>query len=118
MAAKKTSKKTASKADFVRAHANLSPKEIVEKAKAESVKLNASYVYNIRAYDKTKAKKTSAKRGARRTTVRKAVAVQRPIANRSSAEDLLKALGAELGLAHAIEILQGERERVRAVLGG
>jgi hypothetical protein len=43
-----------SKADFVRAHANLSPKEVVAKAKAKGVKFDAQYVYNVRAYDKTR----------------------------------------------------------------
>jgi uncharacterized protein YggU (UPF0235/DUF167 family) len=46
------------------------------------------------------------------------MAVPRPIATASRAEDLLKALGAEVGLAKAIEILSGERARVKAVLGG
>jgi hypothetical protein len=34
-----------------------------------------------------------------------------------SVENLLKALGAELGLGPAIAILQGERARVSAVIG-
>jgi hypothetical protein len=33
-------------------------------------------------------------------------------------EDLLRAAAAELGLGRAMEILEGERARVRAVLGG
>jgi hypothetical protein len=36
----------------------------------------------------------------------------------SSIEDLLKAVAAELGLGMAMEILQGERARVRMVMGG
>jgi hypothetical protein len=43
-----------SKADFVRAHPNLSPKEVVAKAKATGVKFDVQYVYNVRAYDKTR----------------------------------------------------------------
>jgi hypothetical protein len=35
----------------------------------------------------------------------------------SSTEDLLRAVAAELGLGHAMEILQRERAQVRAVLG-
>ena len=42
----------------------------------------------------------------------------RPIATTPKAEDLLKALGAEIGLGRAMEILAGERARVRAVIGG
>jgi hypothetical protein len=39
-------------------------------------------------------------------------------ATTSSAEDLLRAVAAELGLGRAVEILEGERARVRAVLEG
>jgi hypothetical protein len=34
-----------------------------------------------------------------------------------SVEELLKAIAAEIGLGRAIAVLQGERDRVRAVLG-
>ena len=37
-----------SKADFVRARSHLSPEEIVEDAKAAGLKLDTSYVYNVR----------------------------------------------------------------------
>jgi|SRR5580658_765829 hypothetical protein len=40
------------------------------------------------------------------------------ISTASSAESLLKALGAELGVGPAIEILEGERARVRAAIAG
>jgi hypothetical protein len=43
--------------------------------------------------------------------------VPRPIATASGAEELLKALAAELGLGLAIEILEGDRATVRAALG-
>lgn len=118
MAAKKTAKTSSSKADFVRAHADLSPKEIVEKGKAEGVKLNASYVYNVRNYEKSKTQKKVTKRAAHRATARKAPSVTRSIATNTSAEDLLRAVAAELGLGRAIELLQGERARVHAVMRG
>jgi hypothetical protein len=35
----------------------------------------------------------------------------------SSAENLLRAVAAELGLGRAVEILQGERARVRGLMG-
>jgi hypothetical protein len=114
--------RTASKADFVRERGHLSPKEIVEDAKSKGVKLNASYVYNVRGYDKALASKQT--RAARKSaTTTPAVASTAPKASRpsspaSSVEDLLKAVAAELGLGRAIEILQGERARVRAVIGG
>jgi hypothetical protein len=116
---KKAASKSAakvSKADFVRSHPHLSPKEIVEDGKAAGIKLDASYVYNVRGYDA--AKKRVTKQAARWVaTPRKGAAVTRPIASTSKAEDLLKALGAEIGLGRAIEILTGERARVRAVIG-
>jgi hypothetical protein len=105
-----------SKADFVRAHANLSPKDIVAKAKAEGLKLDVTYVYGVRAYDKMAAKN---KRGstARATTTRKAPAVSRPITTSTKAETLLRAVAAEIGLGRAMEILSAERAMVRAVIG-
>jgi hypothetical protein len=36
----------------------------------------------------------------------------------SSVDDLLRAVAAELGLGRAVEILAGERARIRAVLRG
>lgn len=117
MAAKKTTnKQSQTKAAFVRAHANLSPKEIVEKAKGAGMKLDVSYVYNVRAHDKSHAKSKATKRSARAIT-RKAPAVARPISTTAKAEDLLRALGAELGLTRAISILEADREKVRKVLG-
>ncbi len=104
-----------SKADFVRAHADLSPKEIVAAAKAAGLKLGVSYVYNVRGYDKSKTKK---KRATRATAVRRAPAVRRPITTGSKAETLLRAVAAEIGLGRAMEILSAERAMVRAVIGG
>ena len=109
-------KKVRSKADFVRTHANASAKEISEKAAAAGIKLGTRYVYNVRRSDRAAA--TKRKRESRSGAPRKGVAVPRPIVTTSRAEDLLKALGAEVGLAKAIEILRGERARVQAVLGG
>jgi hypothetical protein len=124
MAAKKSTSKKASapnKAAFVRAHANLSPKQIVAKAKTQGLRMAVSYVYNVRAYAKSR-KKSPAKRTSAPVTThrapRKAPAIARPIATRTSAEDLLRAVAAEIGLGRAIEVLQGERARVHAVLRG
>jgi hypothetical protein len=44
--------------------------------------------------------------------------VGRPISTPSKTEELLKAVAAEIGLRRAIEILEEERAKVRAVLGG
>lgn len=104
-------KKPASKAAFVRAHANLSAREVVAKAKEQGIKMGEPYVYNVRAYDKSKGRSG-------RKPGRKPGRVARPAAATSSAEALLMAVAAEVGLAHAIAILQGERARVHAVLRG
>jgi len=110
-----------SKADFVRAYPSLSAKEVVEKAKAEGIKLGWRYVYNVRASDKATRK---AKRAAAKATIAMTAAVNGAAtsvalpAPSSSTEDLLRAVAAELGLGRAVEILEGERERVRAVIGG
>ncbi len=115
MAAKK-SPAHQSKASFVRElPAALSAAEVVEKAKAAGIKLDVGYVYNIlrTSRDSEKMEKSGTKNGVRAT------ATQGPTARGNvSAEALLKAIGAELGLASAIRILEAERARVRAVLRG
>ncbi|MGD0676362.1 MAG: hypothetical protein ABSC94_13165 [Polyangiaceae bacterium] len=111
-----SAKKPTSKADYVRAHAGLSPKAIVEKAKAAGIELGVGYVYNVRGGDKSAPKgrsrpsrsKQTASKGVGRTS----------IPAHAKVEELLKAVAAEIGLGRAIEILGGERARVKAVLGG
>ncbi|HXX66092.1 MAG TPA: hypothetical protein VEK07_02865 [Polyangiaceae bacterium] len=105
-----------SKAAFVRARAQLSPKEIVEDAQAAGIKLDVSYVYNVRGAAKAKSKTKATKQAAR--TARKAASVGQPIATSSKAEDLLRAVAAEVGLARAIEVLLAQRAQVHAVLRG
>jgi hypothetical protein len=103
-----STKPATSKAAFVRGLPSTIPaKAVVAQAKAAGMKLSANYVYLIRR---------SAKEN--RGSVRAGRSVPRPISTASSAESLLKALGAEMGLATAIEVLEGERARVRAVIGG
>jgi hypothetical protein len=105
---------TVSKADFVRARSHLSPKEIVEDAKSGGVKFDVSYVYRVRGYDKTAGRKKVA---AKQTSKPAVASGSGPsITRTSSAEDLLKAVAAEIGLGRAIELLQGERARVHSIL--
>jgi hypothetical protein len=111
-------KPTLSKSDFVRARSHLSPKEIVEDAKAEGMKLGISYVYNVRGYDKAKTKTTRTRLAARRSSERTAPPVARPTTTSTKAEELLRAVAAEVGLGRAIELLEAERARVHAVLRG
>jgi hypothetical protein len=114
-----TAKSKVSKADFVRDRSHLSPKEIVEDSKAAGIKLDVSYVYNVRGYEKSKTKTKVTKRAARRvTSPRKAPPLPRPIASTRTAEDLLRAVAAEIGLGRAIEILEAERARVHSILRG
>jgi hypothetical protein len=121
MAAKKstTTKKTTvtSKAAFVRGLAAAMPaKEVVAKAKERGMTLTESYVYNVRGAAKAaKRKRTGSLRSA---LVARPVAAAAPasVGTGLSTEDLLRAVGAELGLARAIEVLHAERARVHAVL--
>jgi hypothetical protein len=106
------------KADFVRSRSHLSPKEIVEDAKAAGMKLDVGYVYSVRGYAKSKGKAKVTKQAARRSTAKEAPPVARRITTSSKAEDLLRAIAAEVGLGRAIELLEAERARVHAVLRG
>ncbi len=118
-----------SKADWVRSQpASMTVKEIVEKAAAAGMKLDLSSVYKARKGTTAKAAQPKAAKptAAKPTTAPKRAAKPAPVAvapvepngqRPSSAEDLLKAVAAEIGLGRAIEILAGERARVRAVIG-
>jgi|HubBroStandDraft_1064217.scaffolds.fasta_scaffold21618_3 hypothetical protein len=105
-----------SKAAFVRGLPASTPaKDVVKQAKAAGIKLGVSYVYNIRGAAKMAAKK---KRAAAKSPAVGAVTNAGGLRVSASAENLLKAAAAEIGLGPAIEILQSERARVRAVIGG
>jgi hypothetical protein len=108
--------KKQNKSDFIRAQpASLSVADVIAKGKAEGIKIGSSLVYMVRGRSSGKAK-----RGAPKMTLTIAsVNGTRPsgTAVSSSAEDLLRAIAAELGLGRAVEILEGERARVRAVIG-
>ena len=106
----KKSRKT-SKAAFVRSFPSSTPaKEVVAKAKAAGITLSDAYVYNVRATSKTK--KSGGARGSRRGP-----APTVHVAGGRGAEDLLRAVASELGLARAIGVLQAEHSRVRRLLG-
>jgi hypothetical protein len=103
-----------SKAAFVRSLAATTPaKEVVANAKERGMTLTESYVYNVRGAAKAAKRK-------RAGSLRSAL-VARPLAAPASGgtgatEDLLRAVGAELGLTRALEVLHAERARVHAVL--
>jgi hypothetical protein len=110
----RTINKTTSKAAFVRANATLSPQEIVAKAKAAGIKLETNYVYNVRGADRTASKKKRKSAKVTKSAIASANGA-RPSVN-PNAENLLKAVAAEIGLGSAIEILSAERARVTAVI--
>jgi hypothetical protein len=105
-----------SNAAFVRGLPASTPaKDVVKLAKAAGLKLGVSYVYNIRGAAKIAAKK---KRAGAKSPAVSAIGNGGGSTVSTSAQNLLKAVAAELGLGAAIEILSGERARVRAVIGG
>ncbi len=112
--------KSRSKAEFVRSFASTTPpKEIVQKAKAAGIKLGTAYVYNVWTRDKAGSrKKKSAVRPLPSRVTSANGARPSPAPASAGAEGLLKAVAAEVGLARAIELLQGERDRVQSILKG
>lgn len=107
----KKSRKT-SKAAFVRSFPSSTPaKEVVAKAKAAGITLSDAYVYNVRATSKTR------KAGAGTRGPRRGPAPTVNVGGGRGAEELLRAVAAELGLARAIGVLQAEHSRVRRLLG-
>jgi len=99
------------KSDFVRRFPlNTPARQVVESAKAAGIKLDATYVYKVQSRSKPVARP--------RDLPVKAVALGPAMRTRgSSVDELLRAVAAELGLGRAVELLQSERARVKAVLG-
>ena len=113
-----THKKPQTKTAFVLSHPKDMPaKEIVAKGKAAGVKLTDAFVYAIRSAAKRKAHKGAPKHAAPRKR-----AITRSTNGHKvgghAAEELLKAVAAELGLSHAMSILQAEHDKVHRLLGG
>jgi hypothetical protein len=113
----RTSPKT-SKADFVRKYPDLTAPMIVEKGAAAGLIFEADYVHTVRGYDR----RTGSKNIDRPTTLAPHVsAPPAPSATTTPAaasdEDVLRAIVTVIGLRRAFETLDGERARVRGVLG-
>jgi hypothetical protein len=105
-----------SKAAFVRGLPASTPaSEVVRQAKAAGIKIGISYIYNIRGAAKMKAKR-------KRATAKSPAAA--PLTNgggsrvSASAENLLKAVAAEIGLGRSIELLHDERGWVHSITRG
>jgi len=108
-----------SMAEFVRARAHLSPKEIVEDSVAHGSTLDAAYVYSVRGYDTAVARKAEQRtsRAAKRGAPSAESTAGLPPAD-ARVVSLLKAAAAELGIGLALAILAEERAGIMAVLAG
>jgi hypothetical protein len=112
------------KSDFVRSFPlNTPAKQIVQKGTAAGIELDVRYVHKVQSRSKpAAAPKTPATARPVKTqasSARSTLASAKGASPRlsSSVEGLLRAVAAEIGLARAVEILQGERASVHAVLG-
>jgi hypothetical protein len=142
MSAKKNRNPMANKSDFIRSQPmELSAKEVIEKAKEQGIHLTPTLVYKARRRGGGGGGRPAAGGAPRGGGARAAPTAPSPangtamqaarkprVASGASsggdvpvgsarAEDLLKAVAAELGLGRALAILQGERARVSAILG-
>lgn len=103
---KRTSAKTITKAQFVRAQPpDMPAREVVERARAAGLgAMSEHYVYNIR----------SLARG--QVPARGASPVERAARGSRDVEEILRAVALEIGVGRAIAILEAERKKARAVL--
>jgi hypothetical protein len=102
-----------SKADFIRSLPSSSAKEVVAEGKARGISLSENHVHAVRANDKSRdASRPTAVKTTKVASTRNGTRTFSP-----AAEDLLKAVAAELGLGRSLEILNAERARVKVVLG-
>lgn len=105
----RTKKKHGAKTAFVRSlPTSLTAKEVVSKAKDAGITLTEKYVYNVRS-------SSNAGTPVKRKPGRPPGSVNR--APTRTAEDLLQAAAAEIGLSRAISLLQQRQQMVRSVLG-
>lgn len=112
--------KALNKSDFIRAlPARMSAAEVIAKAKAEGIEIGSSLVYMVRSRSSRKAKKGATKiatSGPATVNGTASLVASAAQPSSSAAEDLLRAVAAELGLGRAVEILAGERARVQSIL--
>jgi hypothetical protein len=122
--AKKAAGKKVNKSEWVRSQpASMSAKDVVTKAKDAGISITDKYVHTIR-YNAKSSKKKGGGRGAAGAVRRGPGRPKGSGAGRAHAvgshhaEDLLKAVAAEIGLVRAISILTSEHDRVHRLLGG
>src|SRR6185295_11539315 len=100
-------KKALTKTDFVRGlPAHMPAKDVVEKAKAVGLKLTPGYVYEIRS-----ASKRPKRNGRVRLVASNGMSTSPRRAGVMDADELLRAVAAEIGLSRAIAILQEQQRR-------
>jgi hypothetical protein len=90
----------------------VSAKDVLARLKAKGMKSTESNVYRVRRLGRksgTKPVSTPTRGPGRPSKVSVTIS--------SSAESLLRAVAAEVGLGRALDILQAERAKVRVVLG-
>src|ERR1700679_274772 len=85
----------------------LPAKEVVAKGKAAGVSLTVAHVYAIRSGAKARKSK-----GRKAHSSNGHATVRHHAVGSHKAEDLLRAVASELGLAHAMSILKAEHDRV------
>jgi hypothetical protein len=103
---------------------SMTAKDVVAALKKKGMKTTEGNVYRVRRLGQKKAGRSAAPVSA---PVSAPASVSAPAKRRgrppkaratpSRAEDLLRAVAAEIGLARAIDVLQGERARVRGFIG-
>ena len=109
--AKKRTGAHGAKSAFVKSQPHSMPaKEVVAKAKEAGIVLNEKYVYNVRSTSGT-AKRAGPGRPGRPPKAAGGMGGGR------TAEDILQAVAAEIGLSRAIALLQQRQQVVRSVLG-
>jgi len=115
MASKKNTPKKMTKTSFVLSlPTNMPAAEVVEKAKAEGVKLDVKYVYNIRATAR-------AKGGTKKVTPKKNIAGAPSSSAKNasgSSEATFRRLVIDLGLARAKSLLDDVERKLGALIAG
>ena len=100
----------------MRAHSTFSPRKITAKAKTAAIKLDV----RLRLRSARRGPSSEEEEESRRevtTSTPTSTNDAGPSVN-TNAETLLKALGAEIWLGNAIELLHGERARVHSIMRG
>jgi hypothetical protein len=116
-----------SRSAFIRSHSIEVPaKQVVKMAEAAGLSLTIGLVYQVRRVARDRAARAARLAAIAATTAARSPGVfvgARPaffaaLNNRMTAEDVLRAAAAEIGLRRAIDLLEEQRRRVLSVLGG